>query len=169
MSGSSRKLKAGRVVQIRLNPKDCMAVVDIITQAKMFVPGMSFSHATSIAFACMSETFRKNNIVPTREGYEYSDLMEPFPDTTKGRGAMQFALKQRLTPISESYVYPTEGLEVGPTEEELRGPDPETHPDVNVRRLYHRLKELDLKRSVDPKNFDAAEFDRLNSELCKLI
>jgi len=170
MSGSAKKMRPGRVVQVRLNAKDCMAVVDIIQQCHMFVQGMSFSHAASIAFACMAETFRKNEVIPTRVGFEYSDMMASFPPSIKGRGAFQFKLHKTLTPqFSEEYTYPTGGLEVEQESETFKEPNPETHPNMEVRRLFRELKELDARKVVDPLNFDQALYDRLNAELCKLI
>jgi hypothetical protein len=166
MSGSAKQFRAGRVVQIRLNPKDCMAIVDIIQQAKMFTPGMSFSQAVIIAFACMAETFRKNGLVPEREGFEYSEMMREFPDTVRGRGAIQYQIGKGMRLMGANYTFPAADLG---TQADFNEPDPETHPNLEVRRLFRELKEMDARKAVDPLNFDQQLYDQLNSELCKLI
>lgn len=169
MSGSAKQLRAGRVVQIRLNPKDCMTVVDIVTQIGAFQPGMSFSQATIIAFACMSETFRKNSIVPDREGFEYTKLMAEFPDTTRGRGSFQYQLDKSMRLRGPEYTYPAAELEASPSDEEVRGLDPEKHPVLEVRQLFHQLQELAAKREVDPINFSQEEYKTVEKRLLGLM
>jgi hypothetical protein len=138
----------------------------------MLVQGMSFSHAASIAFACMAETFRKNEVIPSRDGFEYSNMMASFPPSIKGRGAFQFKLHKTLTPqFSEEYSYPTDGLESPPTVEEIQSTqiDPTKHPMVEVRVLYRELLEMQAKKSIDDPNFSQEEYDKKEKRMLKLM
>lgn len=163
--------KVGRVVQIRVNPKDCMAVVDVIQAARMHFTGMSFAQAVSTALACAMESFRQNNIVPTRDGFEYTAMMEPFPDNTTERKKLYFKVQTNLDRFSgENSKFPVRDLRA-PTEEEIRSsfPDPEKSSNPRVRILLGEIKQMEWKRDHEPENFDQAEYDRAQNAISKLI
>lgn len=55
-----------------------MAVVDVMHKLDVPLYGLSFSQAVKIALASSLEAFRQNGTIPRREGFEYSNMMEPF-------------------------------------------------------------------------------------------
>jgi hypothetical protein len=71
-------MAAGEVVSIRVNPKDCMAVADLLDKLNAYSPGMSFSNAVAIALASSMESFRANGVLPERQGFEYTEMMRHF-------------------------------------------------------------------------------------------
>lgn len=75
--------KIGKVVRIRLSPQDCLSVVDIVNQTNSYIPGMSFANAVSAALQTALATLRSLDIVPTRDGFEFLEMMQKF-ETTKG-------------------------------------------------------------------------------------
>ena len=68
----------GEVVSIRLSTKDCMSVADLIHLTGIYYPGMSFSQAVALALSSSLQTMREANLIPTRDGFEYAELMEKF-------------------------------------------------------------------------------------------
>lgn len=173
--------KVGIVITIRVNPTDSMAIIDMIDKLKMYTPGMSFSLATSIALRGMLEAMRHNNVIPTRDGGEFLDMLSRFPTEKEALAR----IRGRQLNITESFQLAHGGEnsrvtgladviedEHEPTAEELvafKGPDPETHENPEVRRLWHLLVEMDARKKVDPLNFDEELYNQINSEMCKLI
>ena len=171
------RMRPGRVAQIRLNPKDCMTVVDIVNQAGGIKPSMSFAQAVSLALGCAFETFRKKGVVPDRDGFEFNDMMQPFPDTTRGRRAEQYCIAQKWDQQGSGLVRPTIDVP-SPSPDMGSEPAPMTeaqllhHPNHEVRTTYIRLKELTFKRSADVSSFsdeDALELDGLENKLGHLL
>lgn len=81
----------GRVVQIRVSPRDCMACVDLVKKLEpdkpwgALPPGSSFAQLVSFSLRVLCESARLSAVVPTREGFEFSELMEQWPDTPGSR------------------------------------------------------------------------------------
>ena len=71
--------KAGRSVYIRVNPKDCQSVVDVLKRVDILPRGMSFSQGVSIALASCLEGLRQAGVIPTRDGYDFNEVMAAFP------------------------------------------------------------------------------------------
>ena len=84
----------GRVVSIRINPKDCMAAIDVIDKINMKVPGMSFAQVVSAAFSSAMESLRRANIIPTRDGFEFSEMMRVYPPSPKGSRGRTIAITE---------------------------------------------------------------------------
>ena len=79
-------MKAGRVVSIRVNPRDCLAAIDTLEKIGLRVKGMSFAQVVSIAFSSAMESFRQNGIVPDRDGFEFNEMMQQFPADSRRKG-----------------------------------------------------------------------------------
>jgi hypothetical protein len=71
-------LRPGMVATIRVNPKDCMAVLDVVKAAGLSTDGMSFAAMTSLAFSSLLQTMRDQEVIPDRDGFEYLDMMQPY-------------------------------------------------------------------------------------------
>jgi len=78
-------MKAGNVVSIRVNPTDCMAVVDVIKKTGVYTPGMSFAQMVSLALSGVLQTLRDTQLIPDREGWEYNELVGPYINKQNGR------------------------------------------------------------------------------------
>jgi len=71
-------MKGGAVVSIRVSPADLMTVVDLVNKAGAFFHGMSLSSAVSLAMSIAYEELRKQGKIPRRDGFAYSEMLEPF-------------------------------------------------------------------------------------------
>lgn len=86
-------MRTGTVVSIRVNPTDCMAVVDLVNKVGVYQAGMSFSSAVSAALASALQSLRDAGLLPERIGFEYNELMAQFP---KERSARKLAIERSL-------------------------------------------------------------------------
>ena len=90
-------MKPGRVVSIRVNPADCISVVDVLREVDALVPGMSFSQAVSVALSSALETLRQGGVLPRRAGFEYDEVMQQFPAALRRNGrAMKITESMQL-------------------------------------------------------------------------
>jgi hypothetical protein len=62
-----------------------MAVVDVIKTAGVYVPGMSFSSAVSLALSSLLQTMKDHGVIPDRTGFEYNEVMSAFAQGRNGR------------------------------------------------------------------------------------
>ena len=143
-------MKPGRVVSIRLNPRDCLAVIDVVEKLSLNIRGMSFSQAVSIALASAMESLRQAGAIPERDGFEFTEMMQRYPAVTKGARGQALRITNAMR---------------------LAGPDvqvPAAAPSREVTQARIRLDELLLRCEADPLNAsaeDKAELERLASFL----
>jgi len=71
-------MKAGFVARIRVNPRDCLSILDVVQRAGVNVDGMSFSSITSLAVSSMLQAFRKHGVIPDGDGFDFERRMAPF-------------------------------------------------------------------------------------------
>jgi len=74
----SNQLKPGLVISMRVNPADCMSVVDVLAKTGLLMEGMSFSGMCSLAFSSLLETVRQQEHIPRRSGFEFTEMVGPF-------------------------------------------------------------------------------------------
>lgn len=130
----------GRTVRIRVNPTDCMSCLDVAKQVGYLKEGISFAEVVSIALRALLATVRQENIVPTRDGFEYSEMMAPYKDQPH----LDRALKVRLTKALKMHDIPAVVEEA-----------------VEHRRARIRFEELAFKSNTDPTNMSEEEVDEL--------
>lgn len=78
MSMGGKRIIPGRVVRLRINPQDCIAVADIIDRLKQPTGLMSFDQAVRIALSVLIENARERKLIPRRDGFEYTEMMGRF-------------------------------------------------------------------------------------------
>lgn len=75
-------MKGGMVVQVRVNPKDCLAVLDIMESLGINVyDGRSFASCVSVTLSSLIGVARKGGIIKAEEeegGWEWLNRMEAF-------------------------------------------------------------------------------------------
>lgn len=71
-------MRAGQVVRIRVAPKDCLSVIDVLQKAGINTTGMSFSSVVSLALSSLLEGIRKGGVIPDRDGFEFQEMMQPY-------------------------------------------------------------------------------------------
>ena len=142
-------MRAGEVVQIRINPKDCMSVVDVLDKSGAFIPGMSFPQAVSLAFSALLESVRGAGIIPERDGFEFSQLMGRFAD--RQRSGRKLQITKSITMQGSSF---------------KAGALMQTSPEL--QRKQRRWQELCQRQEVDPENWTPemeSEHEQLYREL----
>ena len=73
--------KGGMVARIRVSPKDCLAVVDVLEAAGLSPYEHSFSGCVAIALSSLIAVGRKAGIIPVEEdGFQYLNRIGPFMD-----------------------------------------------------------------------------------------
>jgi hypothetical protein len=72
------RLRPGIVSSIRVNPKDCMSVIDVMDKAGVNIQGMSFSGMVSLALSSLLENCRQQELIPTRDGFEFTEMVGPY-------------------------------------------------------------------------------------------
>lgn len=122
----SKRLAAGHVAQVRINPKDCMSVIDVVKTAGVWTEGMSFAQMVSLALSSAMETFRQSKFIPERDGFEYLEMMERYMGESKSTKK-----KQQITQVinAAGATIHARGL-ARPTEEAIEDVTPE--PSVSV-------------------------------------
>lgn len=139
----------GEVVKIRVNPRDCMSVVDVIKNTGLLTEGMSLPVAVSLTLSALLESARQAKLIPEREGFEYTEVMRPFSNKT--RNPRKLAITQLHT------------MEVG---SELRIPalQATAHRSTKTmaqRRARTRINELGFKKEQAPDSWTQADEEEI--------
>lgn len=129
-------MKAGKVATIRLRPEDCMSVVDILDRAKVNTTGMTFAAAVATAVGIAMATLRDNGVLPTRQGFEYTELMDQFVERPKVRS---IKLPQQFSEIA------VEGLSM--TGARVTNANNSAPVSTELRQAQIRLNELEIKKT----------------------
>jgi hypothetical protein len=72
-------MKAGMVIQIRVNTEDCQSTLDLmhLLQVNPY-DGRSFAQCVSLALSSMLGSYRKSGILPEVDPFQYLNRMGPF-------------------------------------------------------------------------------------------
>ena len=134
-------MRPGKVVTIRINPKDCMSILDVLGVTNQMIKGASFPALASLALSALLETVRKNGAIPTRDGFEYNDMMAPYIGTRRDGVKLAVAdtihragSEMRIASVPQE---PTEALA-----------DATTEVTPEVMRARRRLAELMDKKDL---------------------
>lgn len=157
-------MRLGKVVSIRINPKDCMSIIDVLDAARVDTTGMSYSSMTALAVSALLEHMRNTKMIPVRDGFEYLKMMSQYIDSPRSHAKLIVAdrIQQHVlehgSPAMEKLTVPDINKSVSFGNDAVPTSDP-------VReRMVIMWKELDFKRNRDKKNmdtFEKAEWHRL--------
>lgn len=140
----------GETVKIRVNPRDCMGVVDVINNTGMVTVGMSFPMACSLVLSSLLQSAREAKLIPEREGFEYLEVMQQFSDKDKRKKKLAITQMHKM---------------VG---SELRAPAVQQRPIGKVvltmeqRRADTRIRELLFKQDHAPDSWSSADQQELD-------
>ena len=140
-------MRAGKLATVRVNPQDCMGIVDVLTKLGVSTDNLSFSQATKIVLASALESFRQNGAIPTRDGFEYSAMMAPFAVDDYSTHAKR--LQATHNGNQPAFTPPT--MPVGQSLLEA----------AEHRAKRVRFDELMFRRTADPTNFTDADLVEL--------
>ncbi len=117
---STAKLRAGQVVRVRINPKDCLSTLDLLDTLHIPRAGMSFAQCVSLAFSSLMETARLQGLLPEPDTFQFLNRMGPFAGHQQhqrkttiskeigglGEKFLAPALSQERAMLSEAFVQP---------------------------------------------------------------
>lgn len=144
-------MKAGRVVHIRVSPKDCMGCIDVLQKNGIIVRGTSFPQVVSMALKSLLNTVRGVGVIPDRDGFEYNEMMEPFADPNNRERKLD--ITNQLEFLGDKLVVPPIALRV----------EEESSPAVT--RLENKIKEVYALQQADPENDRTQELLELDKQL----
>lgn len=120
-----------------------MSVVDVVHKLGLYVPGMSFPQMTSIALSSMLESFRQSGVIPTRDGFEYNEIMAPYANKGRNKRALSITngLQQVSSDIQLKALVPEQA-------EPTAAPEVERPISTEEMLLRRRLAELCSKKEM---------------------
>lgn len=170
-------MRAGLVVTIRVNPKDCQSILDLIDAVGFPRIGQSFSMLTGIALSSMLESFRTSGAIPEPDAFEYLNRMSQY--IGQKRTAKKLQIAKAVHEVGSGFRAPlvpvrTDKDKEGPThddsveraraeDEKLELPE-HLRPTADQLRAGSRLKELIFKKEYAAdswSNEDQAEYVKL--------
>jgi hypothetical protein len=150
---SHSHLRAGQVVRIRVNPTDCLSVLDLMQAVGIKTTGMSFSQCASLALSSLLHTARHSKILPEPDGFDYLQRMQPFAQGNISQKA-KLEMTNRIHAQGATFQAPS-------LPEIIRGEhSPEAYEEPvevvtpELRRARTRLGELCAKRELAEGNRD---------------
>lgn len=158
-------MRAGAVVSIRVNPRDCQSTLDVLESVGFNTRGLSFSQLVSLAFSSLLETQRLGKFIPEPDEFEYLNRMGQY--LGQGKGAKKNIIAKtihnqggsaRMTGVHDDL----------PSKEDYKAPE----VTAEQRAAGSRLAELDAKKELAQTNSavlwslrDDAEYQQLYKQV----
>lgn len=145
----SNRLKAGVVISQRINPTDCMSVVDVLGKTGILMEGMSFSAMCSLALSSLLETMRQQGHIPRRTGFEFTDLVGPY---LSGKNAKRIHTAKAIEAIGSDFsapALPTKEAGRSHNYQPIQSLQPAVQPEgLEYKQAARRLTELLQKKDL---------------------
>lgn len=122
-----------------------MSCIDVVKKTGVNLQGASFTIIVSAALSSMLESMRQAGVIPTRDGFEYAQLMEAYPKQGKSQHARALAITAAF-----NLAMPT-------------GQMPAVVQSPEYKRKQVRFKELAQQMEADELNMSAEERSELQS------
>src|SRR5574337_502417 len=91
--------KPGKVINIRLNPTECLQVLDFLKKAGISTEGKTFSTCASIVLHALMKDAQIRNVLDEPDGFEFNNRMEQFlPDHELAQKTMSGVLPVKENP-----------------------------------------------------------------------
>lgn len=90
-------MKAGHVATIRVNPRDCQSVLDILDTAGIPRQALSFAQCVSLALGCLLETSRASGVIPEPDEFEYLNRLSQY--VGRGRRSTKVRMAEAIHSI----------------------------------------------------------------------
>lgn len=100
-------MKAGLVVRLRVNPKDCQSILDLLDKVGVPYNNLSFSQCTSLALASLLETARTHKTLPEPDPFQFINRMGNFIGQGHTMQRKRLAAANALGNIGEHFQAPT--------------------------------------------------------------
>lgn len=146
------KRRPGEVVSIRINPKDCLGILDLMDATKVSVANKSFPQMVSTALAGFIQAARDNQVIPAEpDMFQYGPRMQRYTN--------------RKSSDAGSIASVMNGARfVQPQSEE---PEVKFKPTADQRRAVTRMQELEVKKEHAPDTW--THNDELEYKECERV
>lgn len=175
-------MKAGIVSSIRINPKDCQSILDVLDKAGVYTQGMSFASMVSLALGSLLEAARKDGIIPEPDPFQYLNRLQPY---IKAKHARKLEVTKVLhnagatlqaPPVTASLTEPqaedafASAVQLPTTGGGAGAPSAPEYSDEEIREASSRLTELLHKKDlVDAQAPGATWTDADTAEYVKVF
>lgn len=72
------KMRPGQVIRLRVNPTECLQVLDFLRRANIEVTGRSFSACASIVWHALMKDAERRGFMHEVDGFSYNEQMAQF-------------------------------------------------------------------------------------------
>lgn len=153
-------MKGGIVATIRVNPRDCQSVLDVLEKAGIPTKGMSFAAMTALAFQSLMEAARQSQAIPEPDEFQFLPRLQPYLRAKHGRKleitktVMGLGANLRPAPIAASGPEPVgekaagSGVSVENLPAAARAPSASPDDAEALRFASRRLTELLAKKDA---------------------
>lgn len=80
-------MRAGTVTTIRVSPRDCQSILDVLDAANVPRQHISFAQCTSLALGALLETARQNGLIPEPDEFQYLNRMQQYLGKNRSKKA----------------------------------------------------------------------------------
>lgn len=154
-------MKHGAVVQFRLSTEDIMSCIDILNDANISKDGMSLGMVCKLVLSSYLETCRKSNSIPTRDGFEYLNMITPFVNVSQVKKANMISNMPRVDTVQTRIMSPSQE----PTHHMKRAEDEfKTHDADMIRKrasVELAVDELTQREIIEGENFSREQHNKL--------
>lgn len=163
------KRSVGPVVRVRMNPRDVMSCIDCANAAGIDLPyGMSMAAVIKKGISIALATLRAEKVIPEHDGFEYSQMIQPFAGASKTEISLKVKNSQQIV-IQEQR---EEAMDVQPaalpSARRTTPSEEDIAKGVRRRRLFPRMQELQFREKNDKENFskrDKEELRKIEEEI----
>lgn len=137
----SKKLASGRIARIRVNPTNCVSVLDVIDKLPIpFKEQMSFDQCVSMALSSLLETARQQGLIKENDGFDYLNRMSRFHSGHAGQHGKKLEITKAVGELGSRFHAPV----IAHT------PEGYVEPELTAdqRRAWTRIKELTAKMEL---------------------
>lgn len=155
-------MKYGETVHMRVNAEDLMGCIDICKVSNVYIPGMSLAQVVRLTLSGLLESARAAEIIPRRDGFEYSEMIEPILATGRNGKKLQISNTIELAEVSRAAIDLPRSVVHVPTRNKIHEID-EDDPAIRRKKgkLLTRIMEISGRLEVDPDNVSQEEKDEM--------
>lgn len=144
-------MKGGMVVQVRINPKDCLGILDCAITAGIEVGNKSFASLTSAVLSSLIAMAREMKVIKEEEdGFQYANRMAPYQAGKATSARKQYA--QTLLSNVKLGIQPPRLMRPSVSEVNMLSP---THPNIPMGAIDVRELTAELQGLMDKQDAGA--------------
>lgn len=155
-------MRPGKVVTIRVNPIDCMSVIDVLDAANVPYSNMSYASMVSLALATLIQSAKNSHIIREPDPFQYGQVMARYADSTRSR--TKLLANENMQMMRANFEAPAI-VQKSPSTMQSFTPSTQSPPvSPEMQRSRNQLRDFEEKRRLDKSNmseWEVAEWFRL--------